>query len=224
MRMAVKDRALDTSSETLERTRIREVAAVFHSRSVLDDAVEDLLLNGFDRADIDHLASVDEVNRRLRTYVAAEDLADLPSAPREPPLTRDDIAIVISVTSSVIGGAAALAVVGTSLAAGANSWWAAGLGIVVGLTAGSAAGVLLTRVFRRDERRGLEWIENYRGRVLWVRVRSPEREDLAQSILRRRGGTAIRVHEVELAKRVDDLPLSKLRPDPWLGSEPLGHL
>ena len=37
------------------------------------------------------------------------------------------------------------------------------------------------------------------------------------------GGEAIRVHEIEIEKRLDDLPLSKFKPDPWLGSEPLGH-
>jgi hypothetical protein len=62
------------------------------------------------------------------------------------------------------------------------------------------------------------------GLILWVRVRSPDLEERAQQILRERGGQAIRVHEIEIDKRLEDLPLSNLRPDPWLGGERLGHL
>jgi hypothetical protein len=62
-----------------------------------------------------------------------------------------------------------------------------------------------------------------RGLILWARVHSSEQEDRAQDILRVHGGRAVRVHEIELEKRSDDLSLGTVRPDPWLGSEPLGH-
>jgi hypothetical protein len=45
---------------------------------------------------------------------------------------------------------------------------------------------------------------------------------VAQEILRSHGAKAVRIHEVEIDKRIADLPLSSLRPDPWLGSERLG--
>ncbi len=63
-----------------------------------------------------------------------------------------------------------------------------------------------------------------RGIVLWVRVRTPEREEMAQKILSEHGDRAIRVHKIEIDKTVEDIPLSKLRPDPWLGNERLGDL
>jgi hypothetical protein len=66
-------------------------------------------------------------------------------------------------------------------------------------------------------------MELERGIVLWVRVRTPEQEAKAQEILQRNGGRAVRIHEIEIEKRAEDLPLSSLRPDPWLGSEPLGR-
>lgn len=55
------------------------------------------------------------------------------------------------------------------------------------------------------------------GIVVWVRTRDPDKEAQAQEILARFGGEAIRVHEIEIDKRLDDLPLSKVKPDPWLG-------
>jgi hypothetical protein len=60
------------------------------------------------------------------------------------------------------------------------------------------------------------------GLVLWVRVRRPDHEQKALRILKLRGAEAVRVHEIERSKRADDLPLSALRPDPWLGNERLG--
>jgi hypothetical protein len=39
----------------------------------------------------------------------------------------------------------------------------------------------------------------------------------------RHGAEAVHVHEIDLAKRPEDLPLQSLRPDPWLGDERLGQ-
>ena len=87
----------------------------------------------------------------------------------------------------------------------------------------AAAALVTSRTFRSDELRGLESLQTHYGIVLWVRVHSAEHEAKAQDILRRNGGRAVRVHEIEIEKRADDLPLSSFRPDPWLGSEPLGR-
>ncbi|MFP5078489.1 hypothetical protein ACLE20_14380 [Rhizobium sp. YIM 134829] len=44
-------------------------------------------------------------------------------------------------------------------------------------------------------------------------------EERAQEVLAKSGGEAIRVHEIEIEKRLDDVPLSKFNPDPWLSKE-----
>ena len=214
---------MESSSEVLERTKVREVAGLFHSRQALEDAVEDLLSNGFDRADIDQLASLDEVRRRLGIYVASEELADLAATPRRPAFTRDDRTIVLVLTASVLAAAAGCAVALGMLASGGDDWSAGILGALFGLGLGAAAALVTSRTFRSDELRGLESLQTHYGIVLWVRVHSAEHEVKAQDILRRNGGRAVRVHEIEIEKRTDDLPLSSFRPDPWLGSEPLGR-
>jgi hypothetical protein len=43
----------NTSDTVLARARVREVTGVFHSRAALDVAAGELLLMGFDRADVD---------------------------------------------------------------------------------------------------------------------------------------------------------------------------
>lgn len=214
---------VENSSDVLERIRVREVAGVFHSREAMEDTVEDLLLNGFDRTDIDRKAAEDEVRKRIQFYVAAEELADVGPVPRAAVFTRDDITVTLVACVSVVGAAAGLATDFGMINAGGSPLSAAILATLVGLGTGGIAGLMLARAFRREQVQGLEWIEDERGRILWVRVRSAEREAMAQEILRRHGGKAVRVHEIEIDKRTDDLPLSSLRPDPWLGSEQLGH-
>lgn len=214
---------MDSSPDVLDRTKVREVAGVFHSRRAVEAAFEDLLLNGFDRADIDRLASLDEVRRRLKVYVSPEEAADLTPTPRRPIFAPDDITAGVAVTGSMVGAAVGIAVVFVVLASGGDGRSAGIAGTLAGIGAGWIAALLMARMFRRDQLRGLDWIEFDRGVILWVRVRSAEREAMAQDILRRNGGHAIRTHEIEIDKRAEDLPLSSLRPDPWLGSEPLGH-
>ena len=177
----------NTSDAVLERARVREVTGVFHSRQALDAAANELLLMGFDRADVDVVASLDEIRKRLDVpYVAAEELADVPQVPRRPLIAAEDI----TVFKVVVAGVAFL---------------------------------LAARFFGRDEARGLDNLMATRGLILWVRVRSPEEETLAQDILMAHRAKAVRVHEIEIEKRPDDLPLGSLRPDPWLGSERLGQ-
>ena len=66
------------SDVVLERARVREVTGVFHSHAALEDAMEALLLSGFDRADIDRVADPEAVRQRIGDiYVAAEELAEL---------------------------------------------------------------------------------------------------------------------------------------------------
>ena len=85
-------------------------------------------------------------------------------------------------------------------------------------------GVEAQPLTKREKITGLDTLMTERGIVLWVRVRTPEREEMAQKVLRDHGARAIRVHEIEIDKTAEDLPLSKLRPDPWLANERLGDL
>lgn len=212
------------ADDALERARVREVAAIFHSHHALEVAVEDLLLAGFDRADIDELGDVDELQKRLGpVYVAHEELADLPQAPRRAAVVSADIAVTLMVVVSVAASAAGLGAAFAAAASRAATAWVLIVAVLAALAAGGIAALLTMRVLRPPQSRALEPLLAARGLVLWVRTRSIDREDVAQEILQRNGGQAIRVHEIELQKRPDEIPLSSLRPDPWLGDERLGQ-
>jgi hypothetical protein len=206
----------------LERRRVREVTGVFHSRDRIDSAANDLLLAGFDRGDIDILGSLTEIPKRLGpVYVAPEELAHVSRAPRQPFFDSDDLTVLNIVVASLVGAACGLATAFWMLQSGRTGAACVIAGALVGLFTAALAFLITARMSRGDE--SLSSIAAHRGLILWVRIRSPEQEDKAQEILLRHGGKAVSVHEIELEKHPDDLPLGSVRPDPWLGNERLGQ-
>jgi hypothetical protein len=215
---------LASSDDVLDKVRTREVTGVFHSRKALVDAAEELLVGGFDRADIDVSASFDELQRRL-SYgaIPAPDIADVPTAPRQPFLGEDDVEVADAVAGCVAGSAAAVAMAFFLVVNDFRPIPVGILSVLTGLIVGGGAVLWARRRLQRERARGLEKLAEAHGLLIWVRVRSPEQETRAQEILMRHGAEAVHVHEIELAKRPEDLPLHELRPDPWLGDERLGQ-
>jgi hypothetical protein len=213
-----------SSNDILEKVRTREVTGVFHSRKALDAAVQELLVAGYDRADIDVSASPDELQRRLNyRSIPPEDLADVPTAPREPFVGEDDVIITDAVVGSVVGSAAALAIAYYLVTRDIGPLSAVIFAALCGFVVGGGTVFWARRRLRRERARGLERLWEAQGLVIWVRVNSDEKETQAQEILLRHGAEAVHVHEIELPKRTEDLPLGTVRPDPWLGDERLGQ-
>ena len=212
----------EASDRGAERIKVREVAGVFRSREPLEAAVDALLRSGFDRADVDLTAGIDAVRQRLgNVYVPAEELADVPEVPREAFVAREEV------TGALAGAAGILTFIGATAAAFGVVASGGALALAVaaaagGLATAGGAGAVIARFLGREQARELQAQMAAGGLVLWVRVRSPEREDKAQRILKDHGAEAVCVHEIEIRKRFEDIPLSSLVLDPWLGSEPLG--
>ena len=212
-----------SGSKAAEKVKVREVAGVLPSRDALEAAVDDLLRAGFDRSDIDLMASPESVARKLGgIYAPAQELADVPHTPREAFIAREDVNVPLATVAGILtyvgATAAALGVVAPGGALGVALAAAAAGGAATG-----SIGALLARSLGRKQAEDFERRLALGGLVLWVRLRSPEREERAQEILKRHGAEAVRVHEIEIDKRFEDMPLSSLVVDPWLGSEPLGQ-
>lgn len=212
----------DSTDPATERIKVREVTGVFRSREALEAAVEALLEGGFDRADVDLMASVDTVREKLGgLYAPAEELADVPDVPRRAFLAQEDVIIPMAAAAGIltylgaIGGA-----LGVVASGGALALAIAAAGVGVAAAGGLAA--LIARSLGREQAKKLEQQIATGGLVLWVRVRSPERENKAQQILKDHDAEAVRVHEIEIDKRFEGTPLDSLVLDPWLGSERLG--
>jgi hypothetical protein len=211
------------SDDILDQVRSREVTGVFRSRKALDATVQELLVAGYDRADIDVSTSPDELQRRLNyRSIPAEDLADVPTAPREPFVGEDDVIITDAVVGSVVGCAAALAIGYYLATRSIGSLSAVLFAALCGFVVGGGAVFWARWRLRRERALGLERLSEAQGLVIWVRVHSEEKETEAQEFLLRHGAEAVHVHEIELPKRTEDLPLHSVRADPWLGDERLG--
>jgi hypothetical protein len=209
----------------LDRARVREVAGVFHSWTSLKAAGDALRLAGFDRSDIDVIAPPDEVRRKLgaSAYIPAEEMADMPGVPRQPLFADDDADNIKIVAASTLGSFSAVFTALILFVSGSSPAQIGTAGIIVGLI-GAGVGFVVARRFLGEQKlNGLEQSLPARGLIMWVRVRSQEKEDQAREILIAHRANAVRVHEIEIAKTPEDLPLGSVRPDPWLGSEPLGH-
>jgi hypothetical protein len=212
------------SDDILEQVSSREVTGVFHSRKALIDAADDLLVAGFDRADIDVSASFDELQRRLNYQsIPPADLADIPTAARQPLIDQGDVLTTDAVVGSLAGCIGAVAMAYFLIIRGMAPLSVGIVSVLTGLVVGGVAVLVVRRRLQRERVRGLEKLAEAHGLLIWVRVLSPEKEAEAQEILARHGAEAVHVHEIELAKTPEDLPLHSLRVDPWLGDEPLGR-
>jgi hypothetical protein len=213
-----------SSDDILEQVSSREVTGVFHSRKALIDAADDLLIAGFDRADIDVSASFDELQRRLNYQsIPPADLSDMPTAARQPLIDQGDVLTTDAVVGSLAGCIGAVAMAYFLIIRGMAPLSVGIVSVLTGLIVGGVAVLVVRRRMERERVRGLEKLAEAHGLLIWVRVQSPEKEAEAQEVLARHGAEAVHVHEIELAKTPEDLPLHSLRVDPWLGDEPLGR-
>jgi hypothetical protein len=207
-------------AKILERVKVREVAGLFRARDAMDETVTALLSSGFDRADIDVVVGAEARERLGGAKIAAEELPEVPTAPRRPVIAREDVILVWSLVLSILifagGGFAAWLVVKS----GGELIWA-GIAAAIGAVAAGWLGAQLARAFARKRIRYLEAQLLTRELVLLVRVRSAEEEAKATEILLDHGAQAVRPHEIKIDKRLEDLPLHSLRVDPWLSDEPL---
>jgi hypothetical protein len=176
-----------------DQAAIREVMAVFDSREAVENAIEDLQSNGFDRTQLSLLASREVVEEQLRHPLTdVRDVADDPATPRSEPLERPDVGNVMGVA---VGPPAAFAALATAGATGGPL-----AGIAVGaLAAGGgvgALGALLAKSFNDQVVADFQDQIERGGILLWVSLRDPKQEAEAREILARHATGEVRVHEV----------------------------
>src|SRR6202041_3844944 len=131
----------------------------------------------------------------------------IPIPPRQSFIGIQDRLSAEAVAGSIAGCIAAIALAAILAARGTEPLYVGVFSILSGLIVG---GIAVTRVRRRLYRArtlGLEKQSEWLGLLIWVRVRSPEKEAEPQEILARHGAEAVHVHEIELAKTPEDLAL-----------------
>ena len=210
----------DNTNDVLETARVREVVGVVRSRETLATIVERLTTVGFDRADIDLMASQEMIARELKTAGAdSVSAVDMPGVPRRNLVTPSDketlnvglFGTLVSLGS--MGAALPIVASGGALAA------AVAAAIAGGAAAGGIAELIRKSIAMRSDDVHLDDELRQGGLVIFVRASNPEHEFKALSVMRDCGADRVHVHEIDLPKRVQDIPLAKIAPDPWLGPD-----
>jgi hypothetical protein len=178
---------------------IREAVGVFDSAGKLEEAIDELLSSGFDRADLSLLAAEETVDRKLgHKYRRVAELEDDSSVPRASYVSTESIG---DAEGGLIAG---LMYVGATVAAGAVvvTGGTLALAISAAAVAGGVGGllgsILADWVGDRHARR-LEEQLDHGGLLLWVRTWTPDDEKRARAILARHSGQDVHVHALPAA-------------------------
>ena len=197
-------------------TPCREAVGVFHQWADLRAAVDELLLNGFDRADVSMLAGEQVVERKLgHVYEKVTELEDDANAPRVAFVGRDSMTEGKASAIGALGYVGAAAAVGAVVASGGALAWVLLAGVAAG-GGGAALGTLLARTLGRGRAKDIEAQIDKGGLLLWVRTCDADREARATAVLRKHGADDVHVHSFEGARGPEFNPLGGLQPDPFL--------
>jgi hypothetical protein len=178
---------------------VREVVGVFNSPENLEEAIDELLSAGFDRAELSLLASEHAVEEKLRhQYEKAGTLADDPTVPRAAYVSTEAIG---GAAGGLIGG---LMYVGAIVAAGAvvaSGGTLAAAIVAAGLTGGTGGliGSILAKWVGDHHAHYLQEQMNHGGLLLWVHARDVALEKRAIEILKKHSGADVHVHVLPTA-------------------------
>ena len=195
---------------------IREAVGVFDDRHSFQNAVDDLMSAGFDRAELSLLAGKRTIEEKLgHAYRRVQELEDAPTVPRAAYVENHSVA---EGKTGVIGGLAYIgAVVGAGAAVASGGTLAAA--VAAAAIAGGGGGLIggwLAQFLGRDHANVLQEQLDSGGLLLWVHVRDQAHEQRATEILRKNGAEHVHVHALRGSRDPADNPLSGVEIDPFL--------
>ena len=135
----------------------------------------------------------------------------------------EDVTAARAVIAAVLGTICALATVSWVLSSGGDSASAVVAAVVAGVAAGGIGYLATPGLLGRGRTKSSQGPAAASDFILRVRVWSPDREQTARQILQEHGANTIKVRDIEIDKRPEDIPWISLRPDSWLGNDQLGQ-
>lgn len=173
---------------------VREAVGFFESETALQDAIDDLLSHGFDRAEISVLASVEAVEEKLGTFFdKVSTLEDNPKVPHVAYIAKDDIG---DAEGAVIGGlmyvGAMIGLMPVVISGGALA--AVLVAGAIGGGVGTAIGATLAGLIGHHHSEYISEQLQHGGLLLWVRTFTVEDEKKAIDILGKHSGKDVHIH------------------------------
>ncbi|MGD9538127.1 MAG: hypothetical protein AB7P52_10900 [Alphaproteobacteria bacterium] len=173
---------------------VREAVGVFDSHDRMQAAIDELLISGFDRAELSLLASEKAAEEKLGgRYKRVTELEDDSRAPRTVYVDTESRG---GAAGGLIGG---LMYVGGVVAVGAVAASGGTLAAIVGAAAlaggaGALIGSLLAGWIGDRHARYIQEQLDRGGLLLWVRTWDAEKEKRAVEIMSRHSGRDVHVH------------------------------
>jgi hypothetical protein len=178
---------------------VREAVGVFKTAAPLQDAIDELMSSGFDRAEISLLAAEKTVEEKLgHKYRKVAELEDDVKVPRTCYVSTESIG---DAEGGLIGGlmyVGAMAALGAIFASGGTL----ALAIAGAAAAGGAGGLIgavLAKLVGDHHARHIQEQLDHGGLLLWVRTWNKEDEGRAVSILKKHSGVDVHVHDLPAA-------------------------
>jgi hypothetical protein len=175
---------------------VREAVGVFAHHEDLQNAIDELLSTGFDRAELSLLANEHAVDEKLgHLYERVSTLADDETIPRAAYVSPESIG---GAEGGLIGGlmyVGAVAVAGAVVVSGGTVAAAIGAAVLAG-GAGGLIGSILAKWLGDHHARYLQEQIDHGGLLLWVRTTDAQAERRAVAILRKHSGSDVHVHEL----------------------------
>lgn len=164
-----------------------EAVGVFEDADSLQQAIDELMSSGFDRAELSLLAAEETVEKELgHLYDRVQELEDDPAAPRTAYVSKESIG---DAEGGLVGGlvyVGALAATGAVVASGGAMAAAGG--------AGGLIGAVLARMIEDHHARYLKEQLDRGGLLLWVRTRDGVHEKRAVDIMGRHSAHDVHLH------------------------------
>jgi hypothetical protein len=178
----------------IERDTIREAVGIFSRSEDLQDAIDELLSSGFDRAELSLLATEQAVEKKLaHRYRKPQELEDDPIVPRVAYVSTEAIG---DAQGGLAGG---LMYVGATVTAGAivasgGTLAAAIVGAFLSGAVGGLVGSILAKWVGDHHAAILQAHMNKGGLLLWVRTWDEADEERAVAILTKHSSHHVHVH------------------------------
>jgi hypothetical protein len=178
---------------------IREAVGYFETADALQEAIDELMSSGFDRAEMSLLAAEQAVEEKLgHKYKKVAELEDDPKAARCCYVSTESVG---DAEGALIGGplyVAATAAVGVILASG-GTMAAAIIGAALAGGAGGLIGGILAKLVGDHHAHHLQEQLEHGGLLLWVRTWEAADEQRAVEILKKHSGREVHVHAIAAA-------------------------
>ncbi len=173
---------------------VREAVAVFENVGTLQEAIDELLSSGFNRAELSLLAGEHAIEEKLgHIYTKSEDLEDDPNVPTVAYISTESIGDAEGALIGTPMYIAACTAAGIMTVAG-GPLGATIAAIVAAGGAGAVIGGVLASLLGKHHAHYLQEQLDHGGLLLWVRTRDDEHEERAKKILSKHSAHDVHVH------------------------------